>query len=252
VWSGASNAATYSVRVFEDQGGSPAEDPVVSAFDIVGTVWAIPSGTLTKGRSYWIEVIAWGSNGVSPPKEALNGPVRFLYSSLHPFSLFSPVNPTSGVSLRPTFTWQSVSGASGYRFEILGIDELNTGFQFQKVIPGAAYDFDGPTLSNGMLYKWTVYAQSVGEELQSFGVLLYSWMCRRSIFMRRPRRNRRVRSPCSLAAILWQYLRQRDRGLKQRVDLKPGASSWPALPANSTSHQYDGVFDLERQTYCRG
>jgi len=170
-WGPSANAVYYTVRVYDDVNGGPAESPVANEQRVVTTTWNWTNfPPLTKGRKYWLEVEATGQEdgaGVYLTEPASNAPLPFYYSGLDPFFLNTPVDNTFRVGLQPYFQWEVSPRSNGYRIEIRGAEAVNAGFRFSDTTTDYFYQYEGPLLLPGAWYEWTVYALGNDEELMA-------------------------------------------------------------------------------------
>lgn len=164
-WSTASNASHYIVEVYEDVGGKPGAAPVRTSPQIKGNSWSYGGNPPPLGRYYYTFVTAFSADGGA--RSASNTGVRAHYTALSGFNLLTPGNLDSFESLNPSFTWQAVSGATGYRLEIRGNQPINAGYKWSKVFSSSSGTYDGTPLLDNARYTWQVYALATGEERAS-------------------------------------------------------------------------------------
>ncbi|MBL8745051.1 MAG: hypothetical protein JNK58_01705 [Phycisphaerae bacterium] len=76
------------------------------------------------------------------------------------FSLTSPANGATGVSLTPTLTWGSASSATSYEVTIDTDPSFTPPFVYQNNTASTSQLVPGATLSNSTLYYWRVIASN--------------------------------------------------------------------------------------------
>lgn len=78
------------------------------------------------------------------------------------FTLASPANGASSVSIQPTLTWNDVSGETGYQIQVSTNIFFSTAFIDQTLAANTvAYQVPGGLLSNNQTYYWRVWSRSV-------------------------------------------------------------------------------------------
>lgn len=151
-WSPAGGAQTYRLQVASDAGFGTM---VFDDSTITGTSRQV--GPLSQETQYFWRVAARNAEGSSP------------YSAVWSFTtvgppppapgLISPPNGAQNVSVTPTLTWSSVSGATGYRL-MVARDTGFTNVVYDSSIITTSRQI-GPLLSNTQYY-WRVSASNPG------------------------------------------------------------------------------------------
>jgi hypothetical protein len=138
------------------------------------TGFTIDSGVLTAGDSFVWNVRALSGSQSGPPSVYLNfqTPGTALAAPIitSPSSTESP-GPVL-TTLTPTFTWQSVSGATGY---FINIHNLTTNTFYTHAISGGSttsFTIPSGVLAAGDSYNWHLYAQR-GSTTSPPSILLY-------------------------------------------------------------------------------
>lgn len=76
------------------------------------------------------------------------------------FSLTSPANGATGVSLTPTLTWGTASGATSYEVTVDTDASFTPPFTYQNNTASTSQIVPGATLSNSTVYFWRVVASN--------------------------------------------------------------------------------------------
>ncbi len=158
-WTVSANAATYTVTIANDAGLSSV---VLTQSGVVGTSFNVPAATLNTNQTYF-----WGVTAVNGGGSTDSTPFSFSFTTAPPpppgaFNLTSPSNGATGVSLTPTLTWSSASGAVSYSATVATDPGLTNVVVSQSGIVGNAYNVPAATLSNSTTYYWGVTASNLG------------------------------------------------------------------------------------------
>jgi pimeloyl-ACP methyl ester carboxylesterase len=152
---------------------------------------SIPSGTtpvsvtfdqgeLSASSIYYYRIAA--NNGGTTQKDA---PVGFVTLAALPSpSLLTPANGSAGVNPVPTFSWNTVSGASSYRILVatspaeLPTDPSSStcgiGCVLSATLPGATYTPASGILYGSTTYYWEVSATGSGQNGNWSGIFSFS------------------------------------------------------------------------------
>ena len=155
-WTGASGADTYTAIVATDPGLSSV---VVSQSGLLGTFYNVPAATLNYSTTYYWGVVAVNANG-----NTSSTPVSFSFTTAAPppppgaFSLSTPADTSTGVSLTPTLTWTGASGVDTYTAVVATDPGLSSVVVSQSGIVGTSYNVPGATLNYSTTYYWGVTA----------------------------------------------------------------------------------------------
>jgi hypothetical protein len=79
----------------------------------LGTHYDLPTPLPANATYYW-RVQAFDSSG----QYSLWSPYLYFKTAMQPPALLAPANVASALTTRPTFSWGTVSGASGYKFQL--------------------------------------------------------------------------------------------------------------------------------------
>ena len=116
-----------------------------------GTNWT-PPADLVSGRNYTVRI------------RAVNAQNRGLWGPIENFSIARPTlnGPAGSIStLRPTFGWSAIDGATRY---IIAVDDLTTGRTSLYFQSTTATSWQPPAdLVNGHSYRWHVAAYNAAS-----------------------------------------------------------------------------------------
>ncbi len=168
-WGTDSNLSQYYPTA--QQSIPPGSTPVSVTFD---------QGGLSSNTTYYYRIAA---NNGGPTQRGL--PVEFVTLSALPSpTLLTPANGSAGISMTPTFSWTSVSGASSYRILVatnpsaLPTDPSSStcgiGCVLSASPPGATYTPSSGTFSGGTTYYWEVSATGSGLNGNWSGIFSFS------------------------------------------------------------------------------
>lgn len=156
VWTDATGESNYRVQIATDSNFTALvyDNPLVNPNT---TSLVVPSGTLTGGEQYFWRVIATAG---TLQTTASNAPFSFITLFPTSFTLVSPANNASGVSLTPTLTWTDSTGEKNYRLEVATDSGFTTVvFQDSTIAPNATvYTIAPGLLNDGTIYFWRVTA----------------------------------------------------------------------------------------------
>ncbi|HZE95446.1 MAG TPA: hypothetical protein VE981_00310 [Planctomycetota bacterium] len=153
-WSMSSGTPAYQVQIATDIGFTTI---VVDQTGIATTSFT-PGAALTPGTVYFWRVIAQRATG---DIAALNGPFSFetVAPTPGPFTLTSPTNATTGVSLTPMFAWTASLGTATYRLQV-ATDAGFTAIVVEQAGLMTTSTTSGITLNASAAYFWRVIAES--------------------------------------------------------------------------------------------
>ncbi len=154
---------------------SVATDNLFTNVVATGTASHVLTATVSlpsAGDYYW-KVTATVNDGGAANNTETTGPVSGSFTLTIPGpSLTAPVNGLTGVSVEPTMTWGSVTGAVSYKLYVSTVSDFattvyvdNEGTNTSKAFTEAISNFP---LSNGTTYYWKVTAlDNVNNEYAS-------------------------------------------------------------------------------------
>ncbi|MCE1164878.1 MAG: YCF48-related protein [Bacteroidetes bacterium] len=150
------NASTYATTYTYQVSTTSVFNNIIDSGTISSTQHIVGNGKLSSGYTYFWRVCANNSYGSSSWSTIWN-----FSTSVGPDApnLISPANGSNNVSLTPTLTWSSVSGAVSYLVEIstnsdfTGITDSITTLATQRIVPAGK-------LSISSTYYWRVRANN--------------------------------------------------------------------------------------------
>jgi hypothetical protein len=161
------NVTAYQIRIYSDEAGAnllvtnaPATTSttavtVMGPYQPVGAVGANPFIEFTPGQTYYWRVRVGGAGPIFSPYSEMRSFTIEPGSAAVP-SISSPENGKEGVSLKPSFSWTPVSGATEYQFKLADNVALASPMVDVKVkATGYALTTE---LENGKTYYWSVKA----------------------------------------------------------------------------------------------
>ena len=114
----------------------------------------LPTTPLSTGTQYYWRVKASSSSSSGPWSDTWN----FMTTTIVAPTLISPANNATGVSLTPTFSWGSVTGATSYNIQVSTQTSFSTTI-INQTTSSTSYIPTSP-LSNGTYYYWRVNASN--------------------------------------------------------------------------------------------
>lgn len=144
---------TYKVEVAENSGFSPIHQTLNSGSQT--DTMENTTTTMEYYTDYWWRVIS--SNERSHDTSA----VWTFKTELESPNLIDPVNTLTGVSVVPSFKWNSVDGATHYRLMLDSTASYSTVLLDTTIVDTTfetKVDFDNFPLDNGKWHYWKVYA----------------------------------------------------------------------------------------------
>jgi hypothetical protein len=152
-WSSVTGAATYHLQV--------------STVNTFASIFSEDSGLtspskallgLANSTQYFWRVQAKNAGGVS----AWTSPWTFTAIMATPQTptLTSPADGTTGLSLTPTLTWSTVTGAATYHVQMSTVNTFSTVLIEDSTLTSSSRALSG--LANGTQYYWRVQAKNVG------------------------------------------------------------------------------------------
>ena len=153
VWSMVTGAATYRVQVSTV---NTFANVVIEDSTLTSASKAL-SG-LANGTQYYWRVQAKNAGGVS----SWTSPWSFTTIIAAPATptLTSPADGTTGLSLTPTLTWSTVTGAATYHVQASTVNTFATILVEDSTLTSATKALNG--LANGTQYYWRVQAKNAG------------------------------------------------------------------------------------------
>jgi fibronectin type 3 domain-containing protein len=152
-WATVTGAATYHVQVSTV---NTFETILIEDSTLTAATKALTG--LTNGTQYYWRVQAKNAGGVS----AWTSPWGFTTIIAAPSTptLTSPADGTTGLSLTPTLTWSTVTGAATYHVQVSTVNTFATILVEDSTLTSATKALSG--LANGTQYYWRVQAKNAG------------------------------------------------------------------------------------------
>ena len=152
-WSTVTGASTYHVQVST----SNTFTTIMVEDSTLTTGSKVLSG-LTNGTQYYWRVKAKNAGGMS----AWTSPISFttIIAAPQAPTLTSPLDGTTGLSLSPTLTWSTVSGAATYHAQVSTINTFATIVIEDSILTSPSKVLNG--LSNSTTYYWRVQSKNAG------------------------------------------------------------------------------------------
>ncbi len=168
-WADSVGETSYKIEIATDPGFTATIDTATVGTDIIN--YTVPAGKLSSSATYYWRVIAFNSYGTTTVS---NAPYSFTTSgggggsAPTAFSLGSPLNSSTGVSLTPTLSWTDSTGETSYAIEIA----TDPGFTATAHSSSVGTNIINYTVSTGLspsiTYYWRVKAvNSYGNTLAS-------------------------------------------------------------------------------------
>lgn len=159
-WDEVDEAEEYEIELSTE---SDFSSTVFSEDGLEDTEYAIGSGTLENGTTYFWRVKALNSDG-----ESLWSDASFTTESLNPPPdapvLVSPDDLATGVSMTPTMDWVDDTEAASWEIEISESSDFSSTELSEDGITSSEYTVDPGTLEYLTLYYWRVRAINVYGE----------------------------------------------------------------------------------------
>ena len=152
-WNASSGAETYTLQVSKN---SNMSSPVVNQSGITGTSYQVTG--LENGTQYYWRVRAVNAGGTSNWSSTWN--FTTIVSPPSTPVLSSPSNGATGVSLPPTLSWNTSTGAESYTVQISKNSNMSSPVVNQSGITGTSFQVTG--LENDTQYYWRVRAVNAG------------------------------------------------------------------------------------------
>lgn len=145
---GGSALAYYQIQIDD------AADFLTVLTDVNSGSSSYLAGSFSPNTKYYWRVRAWNTNGDS---SAWSAPRSFREAITAPF-LLSPIGGVTVGSLKPTFDWSDVVGATGYTIQVSLSNTFNS-FAINVTINTATSQYiSGVNLQAGKTYYWRVRA----------------------------------------------------------------------------------------------
>jgi uncharacterized protein YmfQ (DUF2313 family) len=162
-WTSSAGAVTYDLEVATDAGFTSI---VVSEVGITGT-WDTPGTVLISSTLYYWRVTAVNVNGNTV---ATGAPWSFTTvaggSPPGAFTLVSPADASSGVSISPTYSWNSAPNSTSYTLQV-ATDAGMTNLVIDQSGLTATSDTPATVLAEGTMYYWQVIASNATGDTTS-------------------------------------------------------------------------------------
>jgi hypothetical protein len=155
-WSSVSYAGYYGVQISTSPG---FETTVLNVNGLNNPGYTVQPGTLANGIMYY-----WRANASNTGGTGLWSAVWHFTTVVAPPpppSLISPANGATGVSVTPTLTWSTSSGATKYNIQIALSDNFSS-IVYNDSSTTTSKTIPSGVLSGNQLYYWRVSAENIG------------------------------------------------------------------------------------------
>lgn len=144
IWDSTASAVQWRLQIANDS----AFTSVVFTSGIISDTVYTYTGTLNSGSLYWWRVAA--SDGFT--SSAYSSPFKFT-TTIAPPTLLTPTNGATGVSIQPTFVWDSTANAVNWRIKISTDSTFSTVNFMSGLLTDTVYTYTG-SLTPGTKYFW--------------------------------------------------------------------------------------------------
>lgn len=167
-WSPSMNATSYTVELYNEEGGMPSATPARVISGITTLNYTFTNPPLVPGFYY---VAVFARRGLQE-RVSNAGLVRFQTSQLKAFNLLSPLGINPPTDRVPTFRWEATQDSGSISFYRLKIWRLGvTQPEFEIISVAASYNLANlpGELAVGTTYEWHVEAVNALESRPNEG-----------------------------------------------------------------------------------
>lgn len=170
-WPAAGGATSYDLAIGTTAGGTDVM-PLTDVGNV--TSYTLPgANALAYNTVYYVTVYPKNALGTASGCTSNS----FTTANIPCPTVTAPVAAAAGQSLTPTFTWNAVTGATGYKITIGttsgGSDILNA----QDVSNVTTWNYAGPALSNSATYYYTINSYDATNASTSCTVRNFTTIC---------------------------------------------------------------------------